>query len=65
MNQLTLFPLPTYAEICIEEQKIFFHCVVCFRKRRRGTGIKDKFCSAKHEKVYQKWEQVQFSKRKD
>ncbi|HNR65168.1 MAG TPA: hypothetical protein PKJ95_02610 [Atribacterota bacterium] len=57
MTQLTLFPPPTYAELCREEAKVFFRCVVCFKKRKRGTGIKDKFCSEKHERIYQKWEE--------
>ena len=57
MTQLTLFPLPTYAELCIEEHKTFFRCVVCFKKLKRGTGIKDKFCSEKHREVYRKWEE--------
>ena len=55
--QLSLFPLPTYAELCILEQNIFFHCAICFKKQKRGTGIENKFCSEKHREEYQKWEE--------
>ena len=54
--QLNLFPQPTYAELCQEEHKTFFRCVVCFKKRKRGKGIADKFCSEKHKEAYRKLE---------
>lgn len=57
MAQLTLFPQLTYAELCREEAKIFFHCDVCWKKLKRGKGIGDKFCSEKHREIYQKWEE--------
>jgi len=55
--QLNLFPLPTYAELCRIEHGIYFHCAVCFKKQKRGTGIRDKFCSERHREEYQKWEE--------
>jgi len=57
MTQLTFFPQPTYADRCIEEHKVYFRCLVCFKKLKRGRGLDDKFCSGKHQEVYEKWEE--------
>jgi hypothetical protein len=56
MTQLYLFPQPTYAELCLDNAKTHFRCRVCGKQVKRSMGIKDKFCSVKHEEVYEKWE---------